>query len=117
MQLPLISPPGVRAQHCHKDCLQEKKQHIVSDRESLSGCHCCSDREESVCFSSTASLCLTYQTLLAVPVMTATPVTLVALRAVDPEQLSSPQPDFFPDQPALRAEAGRGHTKIQYVRM
>lgn len=86
----------------------KKPQHIVSDRQrSLSGLCCCPDKEESICFSSKTSLCLVYQTLTA-SAMTATPVTLLA---VDPEQLSSPEPNAFPDQAALCAEGGRGHTK------
>lgn len=86
----------------------KKPQHIVSDRQrSLSGLCCCPDKEESICFSSKTSLCLVYQTLTA-SAMTATPVTLLA---VDPEQLSSPEPNDFPDQAALCAEGGRGHTK------
>jgi len=117
VQPPLLSPPGVRVQHCHKYCLQEKKQHTVSEKQRKSEWTLLLPRQEGdmVCWlSSTPCLCFTYQTLLTAPAVTATPVPPVALRADDPRQLSSLQLDSFTDQPALCAEGSRGHIKIQY---
>lgn len=86
-------------------------------KSGLNGLCSCPERQESICFSSTASLCLTYGIFPAAPAMKPMQMASVPLRAGNPEQLPPPQPGFFPDQPTLCAEGGRGHTKIQRVLM
>lgn len=64
-----------------------KAQHAVRDKETKSGLNgLCREREEHICFSSTASLCLSYRMF---PVLMA----LGPLNAGNPEWLPPPQPN------------------------